>query len=68
MTKRIYLVDAGGYPNTVRLVRASSPAQAIRHVVKGVYAAAVATQEQIVHFAVDGATAIETAGEEREEP
>ena len=57
---RIYLV-AG--PAGDRLVKASTPAQAIRHVVGTDYSAEVASQDALVE-AVGSGLKVETAGEE----
>lgn len=45
--KRIYLIEEVGV-SQVRLVRASTPAQAIRHVVRLKFKAEVADQEELV--------------------
>lgn len=72
-TTRIYLVgrvpgaapaDAGTIEG--RLVRATSQAMAIRHVVRSTYKAEVATPEQLVDLLTIG-TKVEDAGEEAAE-
>jgi len=63
-TQRIYRVtdDIG---KTATMIRAGSQAQAINHVVRGVYKAAPATVEQVVSYMTDTKNApIETAGAE----
>ena len=60
MTTRIYLVSGGDQP---RLVRASSQAQAIGHIVRGTYKAIVASQVDLVELLPNG-TQIEEASTE----
>lgn len=59
---RIYLVTAAE-DGEARLVRAVSPAQAIRHVARDRYRAHVAAQETLVEMLTAGEP-VETAGEE----
>ena len=59
---RIYAVrdrHSGG----TSLVRAASPASAIRHVAEDMLAASVATQDELVRLLTEGVV-VETAGEE----
>jgi hypothetical protein len=58
---RIYYVTAED--GEARLVRATSPAQAIRHVARDRYRVAVASQETIVEM-VSAGDPVETAGDE----
>jgi len=60
MTTRIYYVSGADKP---RLVRASSQAQAINHVVRNQYTASVATQINLVELLGKGVV-VETASEE----
>lgn len=59
---RIYAVTLG---ETTRLVRASHPSTAARHVAKDLLTVAVATQEQLVQMVSKGQK-VEVAGEEAE--
>ena len=59
---RIYIVTAAE-DGEARLVRAASPAQAIRHVARDRYKAHVAAQETLVEMLTAG-DPVETAGEE----
>lgn len=61
---RIYLVTAAT-DGEARLVRASSPAQAIRHVARERYRCNVAAQETLVEMLSAG-DPVETAGEQQE--
>lgn len=61
---RIYKVE-GPTPEQTRLVRAATPAQAIRHAVRSDYAATVAAQEDLVELLGRGVT-VETAGADTE--
>ena len=63
--KRIYLVASklGEGEEAGVLVRASSQAQAIGHVVRNRYSATVATQDQCIDLR-DAGVKVETAGEE----
>lgn len=70
MATRIYAVGpkkgSGAQPvESVRLVRASTQAQAVRHVVRNTFTAEVATQEQLVDLMTVGVR-VEDAGEETE--
>lgn len=61
---RIYLVTAAA-DGEARLVRASTPAQAIRHVARDRYRCNVAAQETLVEMLSRGAK-VETAGAQQE--
>ena len=61
---RIYLVTATD--GEARLVRASTPAQAIRHVARERYRCNVAAQETLVEMLSAG-DPVETAGEQQDE-
>ena len=63
MNARIYYVTAED--GEARLVRASSPASAIRHVARDRYRCRVAAQETIVEM-VSAGDPVETAGVEHE--
>jgi hypothetical protein len=63
MSTRIYLVTNGA--SDPRLVRAGTPAQAIRHVTKPIYAAEVASQDQLVAWLGKG-TKVEDAKDDAE--
>jgi hypothetical protein len=58
---RIYIVTAAD--GEARLVRAASPAQAIRHVARDRYRCHVAAQETLVTM-LEAGDPVETAGEE----
>lgn len=60
MQTRIYVVSQG---ENRRLVEAASQAQAIRHCVKNVYQAKVASAREVAQLARDGMQ-VELAGEE----
>lgn len=60
MSSRIYIVNGGTQP---RLVRAGSRSQAISHVARATYTAAVATQDNIVD-AVSQGIKVEDVGAE----
>jgi len=62
--RRIYKVE-GPAPDQTRLVRAATPAQAIRHAVQSDYRASVAGQDYLVALLTAG-IAVETAGDEPE--
>lgn len=62
---RIYKVE-GPTPEQTRLVRAGTPAQAIRHAVRSDYTATVAAQEDLVVLLGRGVT-VETAGSDEAE-
>lgn len=62
MAKRIYLVISEAEGEKARLVKASSQAQAIHHVVANRYTAEVATQEGLVG-ALGSGLKVEEAGE-----
>ena len=64
---RIYQVDILRAPTAVRLVRASSQAQAIRHVAEGLITADIAGQEALVKLLGNGVK-VEDAGEETAAP
>jgi hypothetical protein len=66
MTTRIYYVTASA-DGEARLVRAASPAQAIRHVALDRYRCRVARQETIVEMLSAG-DPVETAGEWPDDP
>lgn len=51
MSSRIYTVANGKH---VRLVRASTAAQALRHVARDVYTVAVSSQDDLVRHVGDG--------------
>ena len=53
--KRIYKVE-GPAPDQTRLVRAATPAQAIRHAVRSDYTATVAAQDDLVALLTAGVT------------
>ena len=59
---RIYRVDNG---DAAQLVRASNPAQAIRHAAKNTFTVKVASQDDCVSLASEGVI-VETAGVEDE--
>lgn len=61
--KRIYIVAEGETGDTRRLVRAANPSQAVSHVVKSIFKATVATQDELVELAGNGVK-VEDAGEE----
>lgn len=66
METRIYAVEVGeqsAQDKMVRLVRAGNPAQAVRHVSKGMIGAKLATQDQLVELAGKGVK-VEDAGEQ----
>ena len=58
--KRIYVVTEGEAGDSQRLVRASNPSQAITHVVKSIFKATVATQDELVTLASAGHSVEET--------
>ena len=62
---RIYRIT-NRLTNAAHLVRAPSPAAAIRHVAEDMLSASVATQDDLVALLVTGAK-VETAGEESPE-
>jgi hypothetical protein len=66
MSKRIYKVTDTAL-NVARLVRASTPAQAVGHVTRVRFAVKVASQDEIVDALNDDVT-VETAGEEPPAP
>lgn len=53
--RRIYKVE-GPAPDQTRLVRAATPAQAIRHAVRSDYTATVAAQDDLVALLTAGVT------------
>ena len=57
---RIYAVHDAGL-DTTHLVRATSPATAIRHVTRKQYTAEVATQERIVAALTAGGTVLDAS-------
>lgn len=59
---RIYVVTNRG-DDTQRLVRATTPAQAIRHVVRGTFGVAVAAQDTPVDLLQSGVTVEDAASE-----
>lgn len=63
--QRVYIVTEEGNER-VRLVRASTPAQAIRHVVKSVFSANVASQDALIDALGKGET-VENAAEDASE-
>ncbi len=62
--RRIYKVE-GPAPDQTRLVRAATPAQAIRHAVRSDYTATVAAQDDLVAL-LTAVITVETAGDEPE--
>lgn len=62
---RIYKVE-GPVPDQTRLVRANTPAQAVRHAVKSDYSATVAAQDDLVELLSRGVQ-VETAGADDEQ-
>lgn len=63
MSKRIYKVeDTEGDAPSVKLVRAGTPAQALRHATISRFSVDVATQDDLVALVANG-VAVETAGE-----
>ena len=66
MSTRIYKVEdkaEENEPRRIALVRAGTPAQAMRHVAANQYEIAVATQDDLVNLVANGVK-VETAGEE----
>lgn len=64
---RIYAVHDTGM-DTTHLVRATTPAAAVRHVTRKQYTAEVATQERIVSTLTAGGTVLDAAaGDENEQ-
>lgn len=63
MDRRIYRVET---PKGTKLIRANSPAQAIRHAAKPLFKASVATQEELVEL-LGNDIKPEEAGEEAPE-
>ncbi|MEY8688409.1 MAG: hypothetical protein AB9M53_00835 [Leptothrix sp. (in: b-proteobacteria)] len=61
MATRIYLVTSTITPGTDRLIDATSPAQAVRHVARDTLAVEVAGQQDIVRLLTAG-TKVERAG------
>lgn len=67
MTTRIYLVaDAGTTTTPPRLVRATHPATALRHVAADAFTVRVATQDDLVK-AFEAGTKVESLGAEQQE-
>ena len=64
MSKRIYLVESTDAQEAKRLVKATSPSQAVRHVASK-YSAEVASQDQLVQLLSVGVK-VEDAGVEAE--
>lgn len=70
MSKRIYVVSPlpaitiDKQPQHARLVRAATPAQAVRHVTTGLFDVNVASQEDLVRLLSDGIKLEQTAAEE----
>lgn len=64
--KRIYAIQSAD--RTVGLVRAATPAQALRHHTAGLYAVDVASQEQLVAALTAGITVAEAGRHEPEPP
>ena len=62
---RIYLVAHG---SIAHLVRAPNQAQAIRHVSKGVFTCAVATQDDLVEYLASGADIEDASHSEVDSP
>lgn len=67
MTSRIYMVaDAGNTTTPPRLVRATHPATALRHVAAEAFTVRVATQDDLV-AAFEAGTKVETIAAEQTE-
>lgn len=64
MTARIYIVTSGG---SKRLVKARTPAAAIRHVTRSAYVAEVAGQDELVAL-VSAGVKVEDASEQSDSP
>ena len=60
---RIYTVGETSHASAVRLVRATTPAQALRHVAQDTFSVAVASQSDLVSALSDGIK-VEDAGAE----
>lgn len=58
MAGRIYVVET---EDTISLVRATSPVQAINHVVKGQYSARVATADDMEEYGINQGAKVENA-------
>lgn len=63
MSKRIYKVTDTSF-NVTRLVRATTPAQAVGHVARKRFDVKVASQDELVELLRDDDVTVETAGEE----
>lgn len=66
MTDRIYVVAAKGAKS--RLVRASHPSNAMRHVAAGTFTVAVASQDELVKLLGEGAKVEEIKAEQQQLP
>jgi len=63
---RIYAVSDNANPGTVRLVKATHPSHALRHVAADSLSVEVATQDQLVEL-VSAGTTVETIQQEQAE-
>lgn len=66
MSTRIYVVSSKSNTAADRLVKAATPAQALRHVASGLFEVEVASQDALVKLAGSGIQ-VEVAGAEPKE-